>query len=614
MIGLRQKLSLGYGGLSLILAIIGALSIIYLTRLGTSVDVILRENYRSVIACQEMKEALERIDSGILFCLLGHGQKGTALIRENEEIFERALQSELDNLTVPGEKEKAFELRDTYGQYRDALRGILPPGDPISLRTEAYFSTLLPLFGRIKEAADGILRLNQQNMLDANDRARGDAAAARKRMIALLLAGAALAAVFIVLSGRWILGPIRRLTQSAEDVRRGNLDLNLRGGSRDEIGRLSDTFNAMAAGLREFRRSDQAKLLRVQRATQRAFDGLPEAVAVLDLEGAVEVATRAAGSVFGLRPGVRIGDAAEDWLKALFSEAAWRTPSAAPKTPPGLIQRFVAGEERFFRPEAVPILDDDRQPTGVILVFHDVTQLRQQDEIKRGVISTVSHQLKTPLTSVRMAIHLLLEEKVGPLTEKQAELLVAAREDSDRLHAILNNLLDLSRIESGRARLEFEALPVRTLALEALEPFRRTAHDQGLGLDPEIPDDLPDVWADRARIQHVFANLLANALRFTPPGGRIAVSAAAGQDHVRVSIADTGRGIPASSLSKVFEPFFRAPDQQTESGAGLGLAIVKEIVEAHGGRVGVESVEGRGSVFTFTLRRADRPEPGEARP
>lgn len=612
MIGLRQKLALGFGSLFLILAIIGGLSIVYLTRLGSSVDVILRENYRSVVACQDMKEALERIDSGTLFVLLGNEERGEGLIRANEEIFERALRVELGNLTVPGEEERAFELRDLYAKYRTVLSGIRTPGQTVARRTGAYFSTLLPLFDRLKASAGGILRLNQQNMLDANDRARREAATARRRMIGLLLAGTALAAVFIVLSGRWILGPIRRLTRSAEDIGRGHLDLNLRSVSRDEIGRLSDTFNAMAAGLREFRRSDQARLVRSQRATRRAFDSLPEAVAVLDLEGTVEIATPSAGSVFALKPGVRIGDRTEDGLAALFDSATWRLPGPPRPSPPRLLQRFVAGAERFFRPEAVPILDDDRQPAGVILLLHDVTQIRQQDELKRGVISTVSHQLKTPLTSVRMAIHLLLEEKVGPLTEPQAKLLVAAREDSDRLHAILINLLDLSRIESGRARLEFEALSVRALVEEALDAVRRSAHDQGLTLNADIADDLPDVWADRTRIQHVFANLLANALRFTPPGGRVSVSAASEERQVRITIADTGRGIPAASRPRVFEPFFRAPDQEAGSGAGLGLAIVKDIVEAHGGRVSVESAEGEGSTFAFTLRRADRPEPGEA--
>jgi NtrC-family two-component system sensor histidine kinase KinB len=234
-----------------------------------------------------------------------------------------------------------------------------------------------------------------------------------------------------------------------------------------------------------------------------------------------------------------------------------------------------------------------------------MTQLRHQDEIKRSVISTVSHQLKTPLTSVRMAIHLLLEEKVGPLTEKQAELLVAAREDSDRLYMILNNLLDISRIESGRVQMELCPVSPRSIILDGVEPYRRAAQDQGVTLAVDLPDDLPDVQADVTRINHVFGNLLSNALRFTSPGGQITLSAEIEGAWIKFCVSDTGRGIPARFLSRIFEQFFRVPDQGPEASAGLGLAIVKEIVEAHGGTVGVESLEGKGSTFTFTLRRAD---------
>jgi signal transduction histidine kinase len=271
-----------------------------------------------------------------------------------------------------------------------------------------------------------------------------------------------------------------------------------------------------------------------------------------------------------------------------------------------VIQQFVSGEERYYRPEAIPILDNDRQPTGVILVLQDVTQLRQQDEMKRGVVSTVSHQLKTPLTSIRMAIHLLLEEKVGTLTEKQVELLLAAREDSDRLHGILNNLLDISRIESGRVLMEFRTVSPHSMVLEALEPFQRAAQDQGVTLNVDLPSDLPEVWADKVRMNHVLANLLSNALRYTPAGGRVNVLARADEEWVHFSISDTGRGIPSKYFPRIFEQFFRVPEQGTETGAGLGLAIVKEIVEAHGGTVGVESSVGKWSTFTFTLRRADR--------
>ncbi len=141
------------------------------------------------------------------------------------------------------------------------------------------------------------------------------------------------------------------------------------------------------------------------------------------------------------------------------------------------------GEEHYFRPEAIPILDQRRQPTGVVLVLQDVTQEREQEELKRGIISTVSHQLKSPLTSIRMAIHLLLEEKVGSLTPKQAELLVAAREDSDRLHSILNDLLDISRIESGKVEMDFRKVSSHSMVFEALEPFQTDFKDRGVTLD-----------------------------------------------------------------------------------------------------------------------------------
>jgi signal transduction histidine kinase len=234
-----------------------------------------------------------------------------------------------------------------------------------------------------------------------------------------------------------------------------------------------------------------------------------------------------------------------------------------------------------------------------------VTQERKQEELKRGVISTVSHQLKSPLTSLRMAVHLLLEERLGSLTPKQTELLVAAREDSDRLHSILNNLLDISRIESGKVEMNFQKISPHSMVFEALEPFQMDFKDRGVTLGTELPSDLPEVWADTARMNHVFANLLSNALRYTPPGGKVIVLGKADEEWVRFSVSDTGKGIPDQYLTRIFEQFFQVPDQGTQAGAGLGLAIVKEIVEAHGGTVKVESRLGEGSTFTFTLRRAD---------
>lgn len=605
MLGLRHKLSLGFGGLLLIILIIGVQSIIRLHELGQSIDVILRENYRSVVACQQMKETLDSMDRGILLTFLGYQQEGMEQLRQNEVLFAEALQVELDNVTLPGEKEKATALQALFVRYQAILQDIREHPLPADDRRRLYFTSLMPLSQQVKQSANSILLLNQHNMNDANDRAREQAASARSRMVLLLLSGALIAMIFIGFTGKWILHPIRRLIRSAEAIRDGNLELVVQAESRDEIGRLSETFNDMAESLREFRRSDQAKLIRTQRATQEAFDHLPDALAILDPEGKVEISSATARNLFGLQAGVHLQDLPLENLQTLFREIISGEQSGKPESGQKVFQRFVNGDERYFRSEMAPIRGRQGKLNGMILMMQDVTEQRRLHEMKRGMISTVSHQLKTPLTSVRMAIHLLLEEKVGPLTEKQVELLLAAREESDLLYRILMDLLDISRIGSGRLQMNCREVAPQTLIIEALEPIRTAARDQGVEVATELGDALPPVWADPVQTGYVFSNLLNNALRYTAPGGRITISAAAEEEMVRFFVTDTGSGIPHQFLQRIFEQFFRVPDQESEKGAGLGLAIAKEIVEAHGGNINVESREGQGTTFSFTLKKAN---------
>ena len=196
-----------------------------------------------------------------------------------------------------------------------------------------------------------------------------------------------------------------------------------------------------------------------------------------------------------------------------------------------------------------------------------------------------------------MALHLLLEEKVGSLTEKQAELLVAAREEAERLDRILGELLDIGRIESGKVPMELRPVPPQAMVSEAVEPYRSAARDGGVSLTVDLPDDLPRVWVDPTQIAHVFANLLSNALKYTPPAAR-SPSPRRRRGSTSGSRFPTPEwGSPTRYLPRIFEQFFRVPEQGPGTGVGLGLAIVKDIVEAHGGTVGVESREGTGSTF-----------------
>ncbi len=276
-----------------------------------------------------------------------------------------------------------------------------------------------------------------------------------------------------------------------------------------------------------------------------------------------------------------------------------------------VVKYFIENREHFFQPSVVPIpaTRDQGELTGCSLVIKDVTRNYEQNELKRGVVATLSHQLKTPLTSLRMSIHLLLDEKIGIINEKQTELLIAARDDSERLADILDNLLDISRIESGKDFLEFQKMRPAELARDGAEPFLVEAKDKGIHIQFAVSDDLPEVNADPARIDHVFSNLLSNSLRFTNPGGLIAISAEPVAGAVKFTIKDTGKGIPKQYHDQIFEQFFRIPGQEKSSGAGLGLAIVKEIIEAHDGKVGVESDAGQGAAFWFTLPLAENGRP-----
>ncbi|MGA9480069.1 MAG: ATP-binding protein [Desulfobacterales bacterium] len=603
MIGIRQKLMLGFGGLLAVIAIVGALTMVQIDELGKAIDMILKENYRSVVACQDMKESLERMDSGTLFTLAGNELEGNRLIEEYTSKFRDALNIELGNITLPGEREKAEIIRVLFERYVGAIPLVTGVTRSPEERQADYFSKMQPLFQEIKDVAQDILLMNQTNMYEANNAARRQADTAHRRMLTAIMVSAFLALLFSYLAHRWILHPINRLIESANEIRGGNLDLVLEGGSRDEIGRLSESFNEMAAALRQVRKEDRVNLMRTKRATEEVFKALPTAIAVFDLEGKVEVSTETADRHFGLKPGVLVSDLGYEWLLSLTRKALEedRIVERDPKN--GYVQQFVDNCEYFFQPMVVPIPvgPERREPTGVALILKDVTQVHEQQEMKRGVVSTVSHQLKTPLTSLRMSIHLLLEERIGSLNEKQIELLMVARDDSERLVGILNDLLDISRIESGKSRLALEPATPRALVRDAMEPFLVDAKDKGVTVVNNVSDDLPEVMVDAEKIRHVFANLLSNAFRFTGPGGSVTIRAKQEQDRVAFLVEDTGKGIPEEELKHLFEQFYRAPGQDEKSGVGLGLAIAKGIVRAHGGDVGAESVAGKGATFRFTL-------------
>jgi two-component system, NtrC family, sensor histidine kinase KinB len=606
---LRMKLMLGFLPLLAILIGLGLWAIVMFYGLGGNIDVILRENYRSVLAVERMKEALERMDSGLMFAFSGRAQQAREQFDKSKQEFDRQLAVEQHNITVAGEQESVDELTAEYqGYLKLAAEYIDLSNATTASRADVYFSRLLPKFENLRKLEDRVLLLNQRNMEQMNEKALQNAANSTRLMIAALVVAVALAIASSRVLTRLILEPIVAVTEGARAVSEGKLDQVVPATTKDELGELGQAFNTMARTIREYREAGTVRLLRAQKTAQATIDSFPDPVIVVDPEGGVERANPAARRLLQAIP-TSSGDAlpwiAPASLKPHLDSVLGGQADYLPLSLEQAIFLRDDNQDRFFLPRVLRIRSDSGELLGAAVVLSDVTKFHLLDQLKSDMISTVSHELKTPLTSLQMVVHLLLEEAVGPLTAKQTELLLAARQDSDRLLGMINDLLDLTRIEQGRVALDQQPADAAELIRDALERYQSAAEDAGITLQSQLEAPLPRVLVDKERIEHVFDNLMTNAMRHTERGGTISLRAAAVDGTVQFSVADTGEGIPAQFISRVFDKFFRNPGAKHQGGAGLGLAIVHEIVVSHGGQIGVESTIGKGTTFTFSLPAAD---------
>ena len=605
---LRFRIVLAIIPMLLLLAAVGSAGVVLLLRLGGRIDGILRENYRSVSYMERLNESLERIDSSFNFALSGREEQARSQYDANWPTYAENLQREQGNLTLPGERELVEQLTQLTESYRQ--RGDLFYGKPSndSQRVAEYHdpSGLLDLFKQIKVVSGKIRRMNQDNM----EQAGAEAQRAAKYSIFALSAGLAVTAVLAAVATwymtRTILQPIRAVTESAREISAGNLDQVVPVVFADELGQLAQAFNLMARHLREYRRSQLDQLIRAQRTSQATIDSFPDPVLVIDSEGHVEMANPAARRLLGVLPAEKGQAASITWvppesLQKPLSDALMGRQDYLPEGFDRAVLLGPAGRESAVLPRILTIRDPQDNTLGAAVVFQDVTRLRLLDQVKSNLVATASHELKTPLTGIRMAVHLLLEESVGPLNSKQLELLLDARDNSERLLAVVNNLLDLARLEQGSRQLDVRPESARVLLQSAVDAIRVQAQDKNVEVVVKVPDGLPAVAVDVERIGHALRNLLDNALTYTDRGGRITLTAAADGDAVVLSITDTGCGIPAEHLPHVFEKFFQVPGHSRGSGTGLGLAIVHEIVSAHGGSIHCESRPGAGTTFRMRL-------------
>ncbi len=592
---LRTRLYLGLLPLLLLLIAMGGYALFTCLELSRSVEVTLVANYRAMLATDEMKDAATLMNRALYQAQFGDILAARTLFATQKARFERSLHAQSMTSagtpragpieTVDGAFLAQAAADETFLREGSLSKQIVDRGT-----ANAGFATLKTL--------ESLAEFDHQVLLAELARASHTTRTTVKLLIGAMAAAVLLSLYLSYRLSRSLLRPIKVLTASAVALGDGNLDREAPVLSRDELGDLARAFNTMAAKLRAFREATTAKVLRVQRTMEATLTSTPDPLFVVAKNGAVELKNPAA-ELLAAAPEFDGGFPAV--LREPLAEVLASGNHYLPTGYDRVVTLHAGREDRHYLPRILAVGDTLTGFGGAAVLLQDVTKFRLLDDAKNNLVGTVSHELKTPLTGLRMAVYLLLEPNLGQLTPGQRELLETARDDADRLMRILDDLLDLSRLEGGAAALNRTPERVDELLAAMAGEVRPLVEAAGQRMVVLPGDPTRTVSVDRDRIRHVFINLLTNASKYSPSASEITLYAEATTDgFVKFGVRDRGPGIPPASVAHVFEKFYRVPGE-TRKGAGLGLAVAREIVVAHGGSIACTSVPGQGSDFHFLV-------------
>ncbi len=606
---LRAKLLLAQIPIVAALVLLAVVASVATKSLGHGARGLLRENYKSVLAAQAMKEAVERVDSGVLLIAAGRRDEGAHQIASHRTRFERELAVQEGNITEPGERELTQRLRASWLSYESSVVRFLSLPENAEL-SSVYLAGVKPGFLAVRDGAEGIQVLNHDAMTRKSDAAETAARRLETFLAVVALAGCALGITASAAMTTRLLRPLSVLGQTAKRIGEGDLAVRARVDGKDEIAALAAEFNAMAERIEAYRKSSLGELLEAQSAMQAAIDSLPDPVVVLSAGREVLRVNAAAEKLLGVDPD-RSGAGALASVPVPLLDAIERARrhvlgGKGAYVPGGLEEAVVVATsegEVHLLPRATPVYSMEGAVVATTVVLQNVSRLVRSERRHTDLVATVAHEFRTPLTSLRMAIHLCTEQTVGPLTEKQADLLFAAREDCERLQTIVDEFLHVSRLHSGAVPLAKSDVDPEDLVSAVIGSHERAAAQRSVRLVAETLPGLPRLDVDRERILVALDNLVVNALRFAPEGSDVVVRAKSAGEVVRIEVEDKGPGVPAEYRESIFERSVRVPGSPG-SGAGLGLFIARETVQAHGGRIGVDSEVGRGSTFWIELDAA----------
>lgn len=587
-----------------------------LTRLSGVVTSTVQQSESVTAVTSRLAGALEREDDAVLLILSGD-ERGTQVLTRERSVVDRAVADLFDVLGPSDERELATPLRDELHAYRQASDGVVSVAPERDALVQ-YHQRANPVLRRAVALTTSIRDRHFELAGAAVGGARDEAAGARRVVLLITLVALGIAVLVAWHLTRTVVGPVRQLTRGANAIRQGRFDQRIDVASHDELGELAAAFNQMADDLSEFRRTNISEVVQAKNTLEATLEALPDAVVLLDGGGLVQSMNRAAVRALasaGIHDPRGLDDLRLDGLdldavtRAIATGAGTVSPADLARTirveQDGAVQRLL--------PRVVPVPALTPKQGGAVLLLYDVTELVRLDEMRSELVAVASHELQTPLTTLRMTL-LMLQERSEVLPEREQELVATSLIGVEQLTETVHEFLDLTRIEAGELRLNLEPVPISAVLHEALRRVEGQAKAQGVSVSARIDPDVPRVLADPLRLRAVFDNILSNALKYTPNGGRIRAEgrlvrsqAVGGRDVLTISIADTGPGIPLPFRPRVFDKFFRLEHHQIEGraearGAGIGLYMCRQIVELHGGVIACGGgLEDHGTSIMVTL-------------
>ena len=589
-----------------------------LSRLSGIVTATVRQSESVSLVTSRLAGALEREDDAVLL-ILAADDRGKQVLTRERGIVDGAIADLFEVLEPEDERDLAQPLDADLKEYRRAADAVISVASERQALVQ-YHQKANPVLRRVVGLTTAIRDRHFQLARQAVARARDEANAARRAVLLITLVALGIAVAVAWHLTRTVIGPVRRLTRGANAIRAGQFSERIDVAGSDELGELAAAFNQMAEDLSEFRRTNIREVVRAKITLESTLEALPDAVVLLDGTGQVQSMNRTAIRVLeaaGVREPRVLDDLRLEGLDVTAVANAMAMAVGADPIPPLDLARTIRIEEngaiRRLLPRVVPVSAPSTEQRGAILVLYDVTDLVRLDEMRSELVAVASHELQTPLTTLRMTL-LMLKEASDVLPPRQRELVSTSLIGVEQLTDVVHEFLDLTRIEAGELRLDLEPVHIPSLIADALRRVEGRAKAQNLSLSARIDPDLPQIFGDPLRLRSVFDNVLSNALKYTPPGGRIFVesggkaqNAGGSAETLSISITDTGPGVPAAFRSRIFDKFFRLEHHLAEArpgarGAGIGLYLCRQIVELHGGHISCDTGnDNRGTSITVTL-------------